>query len=186
VLSNCGCPETFACFVESDVYGCREDGGATAGGACVTANDCAAGHQCDRGRCHEVCDTVGDVCADDRWCSRTLAIEATRGPPDSLGVCTIACDPMADVGCATDTCRLAATVSGYFPYCSAPGATAFGSVCSFDNDCVPGGVCIVFDEVGRECAAICPPICPDGYDCTGTVLTFADGTPFQFCQPPLT
>ncbi len=186
VLANCGCPDSFACLVQNDTYACRLEGSSGSGGACTTANDCAAGHVCTRGLCREICDTVGGVCIDDRYCSRTLTIPAAQGLPDTLGVCTIDCDPIADTGCGGDTCRLAATGVGYFPYCSEPGAVAFGSGCSFNADCEPGAICDMFDGPGRECIAMCPAICPAGYDCTGVILTFADGTPFQFCQPPLT
>ncbi|MEZ4247637.1 MAG: putative metal-binding motif-containing protein [Polyangiales bacterium] len=187
VLNDCGCPAAGqSCApLSSSLFGCASRGVVAAGGTCAVSADCAPGHECRDTRCIELCAPLDTACTGDRLCSRALSPAGYFATvPPGLGLCTDACDPIANVGCPSgQTCSIAAHMLGYFAYCRPVLGSPLpvGSDCGITTECDDGLTCESV-EGNRRCRDVCGPECPGGLAC-GPVAEFTDGAPFRFCWP---
>ena len=152
---------------------------------CAVSADCAPGHECRDARCVELCAPIDEACTGDRLCSRALSPAGYFATvPPGLGLCTDACDPIANVGCPSgQTCSIAAHMLGYFAYCRPVLGSPLpvGSECGITTECDDGLTCESF-EGSRRCRDVCGAECPSELGCA-PVAEFTDGTPFRFCWP---
>lgn len=151
VAPQCGCTGTQACYPNGTAHVCAPAGTATEGASCTNMNDCAAGLGCLNiaqsgarfGVCERFCNGDGDCQGTGSMCVHTVTDPSGA---TVATVCSLACDPIAQTGCASGAeCVIAAKSSGssvFFTDCVAPVGTATqGQSCTGIASCAPGYAC---------------------------------------------
>jgi hypothetical protein len=154
VSPQTGCTAGEACVIEgfvtetynADAQGtiaCVPAGTLVQAQACTSLSDCAPGYECYRGACEKFCASDGD-CADGA-CAPTgfpaVGVSTSLG----LGICSDACDLIAQTGCnPSEQCYLDFTIPGDpHAFCRTSGKAGcpLGPCCSLTTGagCVPVG-----------------------------------------------
>jgi len=152
VPPQCGCGVDEACMYEGGPV-CRPAGDGAAGTACADHAACAVGLGCTRGSsaegvCSPFCITNAD-CAGGSVCIRAA------GLPDSIGVCSVRCDPLANTGCPAGLgCHAVGGLQ------VEDGALALITSCGPATGPATGAACTIFCEPRNLCIGdICEEIC---------------------------
>ncbi len=160
-VSQTGCALGFKCaYILDDPgtgarhVGCAPDGTAAIGDACTEAivagetDSCAAGGDCYRGTCHDICTTISDDCVD----GLCITFVDALGNPVEIQICLPNCDLLLqDCAGAGEGCYIASE-----PVCVGAGSVPTGDPCSFVNSCLPGSICI--GSAGDyRCRTFCGP-----------------------------
>jgi hypothetical protein len=175
------------CGLVGGVPTCVASGGVgVVGTACRNEVECASGLSCQGGLCVRVC-LVGDdgFCGDDLVCSRDgVAHQSFLDSEQPLGLCTEACDPVADTGCPIDATCAIGSASGdrWYTWCRVFTDVIEGRGCMNAIDCGAG-----LDCYGGSCRNFChagvDADCTGGFHCDGST-TFAGGNDVGACTPP--
>lgn len=163
VPQQCGCPVGQRCaHFSQGQKGCIAAGGTPAGAACD--DDCLAGHVCvDTGNgapkmCHRYCLGDGDCVGEGSRCLLDLA-------DFDEGLCTHACEPVGQTGCAAANTKCDAGYSdGGYSFCTGVGAGVQGDTCAVTSDCGAGLTCTSVNAGPLSCYTWCDvdnPVCPN-------------------------
>lgn len=190
VLPQCGCSAGQACILEGGARRCATAGTRTEGQACTAATDCAAGLACVNFSSGPTpIQMCSRVCAGDSDCSGGGS-RCLLGLADGTQLCTRACNPVRQTGCAPG---LACAVygdggGGFVTDCAGPtGGGIDGASCLDDTDCEAGYLCIDVDGFGfTTCNHWCNAVTGEGCDIFTTCYPFttpavAGGVEYGVC-----
>jgi hypothetical protein len=191
-LSQSCCPSDDACDVQAaGAPFCRAvSTGGQQSDACTDGTRCARGRTCvspeggfvaGRSSCHEFCSSDADCQGGGGLCD-----EAVTGT--TFKVCTSACSPLGQTGCATGyacTVKLSSFTDRWHTDCRDEGTLSSGQSCTSDDQCRAGLVC---GPTTLKCARLCR-VGGGGNNCTGnqTCKPFGTGAliagvEYGFCQ----
>ncbi len=191
-VSQTGCALGFKCaYILDDPgtgarhVGCAPDGTTAIGDACTDAvvagetDSCAAGGDCYRDTCHEICTTVSDTCTD----GTCVTFSDGMGGLAPIEICLADCDPLVQDCPAGEGCYLVTTGA----ICVGAGTSAPDDPCFTANGCLPGNVCLGSSMGGYFCMPLCGPWM-DCLDAMGNPTTCACGDvvacgPDEICFP---
>lgn len=198
-----GCDPSLDCIRHSDrTTSCGTAGALGEGQSCADDTECLAGMICMSAgtvagtkTCHVVCDLgAPDSCpnvASGSVCAYTFSGNTTPGP--ATGLCSEACTPTTNAGCANGLTCLAGTavepdagVPSVFTICTgSSGGGTQGGPCQALNDCAAGLVC---QYTGESTPGTCRQACStSGTTCPGfcnfytSSLNFG-GTALNLCS----
>jgi cysteine-rich repeat protein len=195
LMPQSGCPANQACDI-ADAAGngaCRAiTANGTADSLCNTADTaCAAGYTCVEqsatvDTCTKMCHTDGQCNGAGARCVLELIDGTTGEPIPGIEICTNACDPVAQSGCANGLrCIAFSMTDGDATDCTPPGNRQTDQTCSDTNECIAGDICV---DTGTN--SFCLEYCEVGIDtCAGslTCIGFTDpmligGTEYGACN----
>ena len=180
-VANTGCAGR--CGLVSGAPTCVPGGGVGAlEDACTSESTCGPGLSCQGGRCVRVCFLAqAGFCAHDLTCSGdSVHGQVPLASGSGLGLCSEACDPVADQGCPVmvSSCAIGTDRTGHdFTWCRDVGASAIDGSCSNAYDCAAGLTCYM-GTCHKMCDFSTTAGCPSGHHCGSIQLTsFLDRRP---------
>ena len=194
LMPQSGCPTNQACDI-ADAAGNGSCRPITANGnpdsICTVDTACAAGLTCVGAS--DTIDTCAKMCHTDGQCNGAGArcllelVDGTTGDPiPGINICTNACHPVDQTGCAAGLrCIAFSMTGGDATDCSEAGIRNTNQTCSDTNECIAGDICV---DIGTN--SFCLEYCEVGIDtCAGaqTCIGFTDpmligGTEFGACN----
>jgi hypothetical protein len=183
ISPQCGCPSGQACYLAGgSMRACATAGAGAEGTACTSSSSCAPGLDCVNlsvvasrsiTQCARYCGTDSDCMGAGSLCLHALD-DGMGGAIPGVRICTRACNPVRQTGCATGLmCNVYRESIGSMRFltdCTGPAGTRTrGQSCTQDIDCAPGLACIssrcyrwcdVATNEGCLGAELCSPLTP--------------------------
>jgi hypothetical protein len=182
VAPQCGCAAGEGCFLSAGARTCATAGAGTEGSACTGSSDCARGLECvnvsadparPAAQCARYCASDATCVGTGSLCLTTLS-DGAGGSIPGVTLCTRACDPIDQTGCASGlSCTVLRETAGAMrglTDCAGPvGIGTTFSSCEDDTDCAAGYAC-----AGGSCTHWCNVATDDGCGLFEICIGFVD------------
>lgn len=183
VIAQTGCCGGDQCHLDivTARHSCEPPGIARENDHCMDANDCEPGTGCAEDKNYLACHRF---CANDADCTNGPGSRCAYSAGASMmRMCSQGCDPIVDIGCASDGgCRIFASTVGFITECQFAGTRTQGQFCTAEGEC-DGGYSCVANTCRKICRVGVDSDCPNQFTCgPNDPPAFIAGTQYGTCD----